>query len=122
MFSISISDISEAPVPSFYKQNSERPVMTDFKYTPAVAYVPDLSLPDHLPELDNYATFDDTTAFDWTKEQVTSIAPSIAMSMLPDIDDPSATTTTTAPVVEPPKPAGIFIVFSFKQRDSNDFD
>lgn len=82
--------------------------MAGFNYTPAAVYVPDLALPDHLPELDNYATFDDNTTFDWTKEQVTSIAPSYAMSMLPDINDPSATTTTTAPVVEPPKPAGIF--------------
>lgn len=97
--------ISEAPAPSFYKQNSERPMMAGFNYTPAAVYVPDLALPDHLPELDNYATFDDNTTFDWTKEQVTSIAPSYAMSMLPDINDPSATTTTTAPVVEPPKPA-----------------
>lgn len=83
---------------------SERPTTTDFGYNPTLGLIPEMSLPDNLPELDNYATFDDTSAIDWTKQQMTSIAPSLAMSMLPDIGDLSA--TATAPPVEPPKPAG----------------
>ncbi|CAF1421237.1 unnamed protein product [Adineta steineri] len=97
--------ISETPLPAFYKQMSERPTNGDFGYNPTLGAVPLLSLPDNLPELDNYATFDDNTTVDWTQQQMASIAPSFAISMLPDINDlSSTTTTTTVQIVEPPKP------------------
>jgi hypothetical protein len=100
-----IKGIVETPLPAFYKQMSERPSMGDFGYNPTLGLVPQLSLPDNLPELGNYATFDDNAAIDWTKQQMTSIAPSFLISMLPDINDlPSA--TTTVPLVEPPKTTG----------------
>jgi hypothetical protein len=83
---------------------SERPEMSGFGYNPTLGLVPQLSLPDNLPELDNYATFDDNATIDWTK-QMSSIAPSFAISMLPDITDISST-TTTVPQVEPPKTTG----------------
>ncbi|CAF1400242.1 unnamed protein product [Rotaria sordida] len=95
--------IVETPLPAFYKQMSERPTTGDIGYNPTLGLVPQLSLPDNLPELDNFATFDDNTAIDWTGQQMTSIAPSFAISMLPDIKDLTSTTTTTAPPVEPPK-------------------
>ena len=86
---------------------SERPAMADFGYNPTLGLIPEMSLPDNLPELGNYATFDDTSAVDWTKHQMASIAPSRAISALPDIGDLSATaTTTTAHSAEPLKPAG----------------
>ncbi|CAF1162861.1 unnamed protein product [Rotaria sp. Silwood1] len=94
----------ETPLPAFYKQMSERPTIGDFGYNPTLGLVPQLSLPDNLPELENYATFDDNTAIAWTGQQMTSIAPSFAISMLPDIKDlTSTTTTTTVPLIEPPK-------------------
>lgn len=87
---------------------SERPAMGDFGYNPTLGLVPQLTLPENLPELDNYATFDDNTAIDWTKQMV-SIAPSFAISNLPDITElPSV--TTTAPPVEPPKPTGRYFI------------
>ncbi|CAF0980676.1 unnamed protein product [Adineta ricciae] len=96
--------IAETPLPAFYKQMSERPVMGDLSYNPTLGLIPEMSLPDNLPELDNYATFDDNTALAWIKQQMTSIAPSLAISMLPDIND-TPTNVTSAPVVEPQKPA-----------------
>ena len=84
---------------------SERPAMGDLSYNPTLGLIPEMSLPDNLPELDNYATFDDNTALAWTKQQMTSIAPSLAISMLPDIND-TPISITSAPVVESQKTAG----------------
>ncbi|CAF1499016.1 unnamed protein product [Rotaria magnacalcarata] len=96
--------IVETPLPAFYSQRSERPKIGDFGYNPTLGIVPQLSLPDNLPELDNYATFDENTTNDWSGQQMTSIAPSYAISMLPDINDlSSSATTTTLPPVEPPR-------------------
>ncbi|UJR22314.1 hypothetical protein I4U23_025376 [Adineta vaga] len=96
--------IAETPLPAFYKQMSERPTMGDFGYNPTLGLIPEMSLPDNLPELGNFATFDDNTTIDWTKQQMTSIAPSLAISMLPDINDLSSTMTSMR-VIEPPKSA-----------------
>jgi hypothetical protein len=102
MFVIFFQGFVETPLPAFYKQMSERPSISGFGYNPTLGLVPQLSLPDNLPELDNYATFDDNADIGWTKHQMASIAPSFATSMLPDINDLS----TTAPSVEPPKTIG----------------
>lgn len=95
---------------------TERPIIGDIGYNPALGLVPQLSLPDNLPELDNYATFDDNVAIEWTKQQMTSIAPSLTISMLPDINDLSSTTTTYT-AVEPPKPAGKYFVNIFSDKN-----
>jgi hypothetical protein len=76
--------------------------------------VPQLTLPDNLPELGNYATFDDNTAIDFTKQQMTSIAPSYVNAMLPDINDLSSN-VTTAPSVETSKQTGIYF-FIFRSK------
>jgi hypothetical protein len=114
-----LTGFSETPLPAFYKQMSERPTMGGLSYNPSLGLVPQLSLPDNLPDLGNYATFDDNTTIDWTKQQMASIAPSYVISMLPDINDLSST-TTTAPSVEPPKPAGKYF-FSLDSKKNNFF-
>ncbi len=106
IFYLIFKGIGETPLPNFRTQMSERPTMGGFGYNPTLGLVPQLSLPENLPELDNYATFDDNSAIDWTKQQMASIAPSFAISMLPDINDLS----TTAPVVEPPKTTGKYFI------------
>ena len=88
---------------AFYKQISERQGPGDFGYNPTLGLVPQLSLPDNLPELDNYATFD---VIDWTEQRMASIAPSLAISMLPDVTDLSSTTTTHAAPAESTKTTG----------------
>jgi len=93
--------ISETPVPGFHKQRTDQ-TTGDIGYNPSLGLVPQLTLPDNLPELGNFATFDVNTANDWTKEQMTSIVPSYANAMLPDINDLSFITNTTSPV-EPEK-------------------
>lgn len=72
--------------------------------------MPELALPDNLPELNNFATFDDNVGIEWMKQQMGSIAPSYAMSLLPDLNDLSSTSTTTAAPVQPSKPAGEYLV------------
>jgi hypothetical protein len=94
------------PAPDFHKPMSERPSASGLSYNPLLGSVPELSLPDNLPELDNYATFDDNSGVDFSKQQMTSIAPSYVNAMLPDINDLSSNTTTAAP--EPPKPTGTY--------------
>jgi len=111
-----IKGISETPLPGFYKQRSDQ-TTGDIGYNPSLGLVPQLTLPDNLPELGNFATFDDATDIGWTKEQMTSIAPSYANAMLPDINDLSSTTTTT-PSVEPPKPTGKYF-FSTNSNKNN---
>jgi hypothetical protein len=81
----------ETPMPGFYTPKSERPLVGDIGYNPTLGIVPEMSLPDNLPDLGNYATFDNDTAIDWTKETMASIAPSFVISMLPDINDFSST-------------------------------
>ena len=76
-------------------------------YNPTLGIVPQMSLPDNLTELGDYALFDDDAATDWNKQQMTSIAPSFAISMLPDLDDLSSTNKTTTQLVEPPKTTGM---------------
>ncbi len=90
--------ISETPLPGFYKQRSDQ-TTGDIGYNPSLGLVPQLTLPDNLPELGNFATYD------WTEQQMTCIAPSYANATLPDIND-LPFTTTPAPFVEPPKPTG----------------
>jgi hypothetical protein len=100
---------------------SERPTKSDFGYNPASDLAPQLILPDNLPELDNYATFDDNSAIDWTKQQMTSIAPSFSMSVLPDINDLSST-TPTAPSVEPLKTTGKYLLnINSNKSNTNNF-
>src|SRR5262249_52802239 len=53
-----------------------------------------------------YATFGDDTTIDCKKQSMTSIAPSYAMSMLPDINDLSST-TTTVPSIESSERIGV---------------
>ena len=89
--------IAETPTPAFYKRITERPTTGDFGYNPTLGVLPKLSLPENLPELDNYATFDDDGVLNWTEETTKSIAPSLFISNLPDINDLSVTTTTTTP-------------------------
>lgn len=72
-------------------------------------------VPEDLPELGNFATFDDNAAIDWTKQQMTSIAPSYAISMLPDINDLSSTSFATT-TVEPPKPTGKHLLLNLIQN------
>jgi hypothetical protein len=91
----------------------ERSVKTDFNYNPTLGLVPQLSLPDNLPELDNYATFADNTFIDWTKQHMTSIAPSSFVSVLPNINDLSLT-TITAPPVESPEPTGRYFTIKIQ--------
>ena len=69
-----LTGISETPAPAFYKQMTERPTANGISYNPSLGFVPELTLPDNLPELDNYATFDDNTTIEWTKQQMASIA------------------------------------------------
>ncbi len=113
--------ISETPLPEFHKM-SERQAMADFGYNPSLGLVPQLTLPDNLPELDNYATFDDNTVIDWTKQQMTSIAPSLTISMLPDINELSSS-TTPAPSVQPQKATSkdLFYINSNKHNLNNFF-
>ncbi|CAF4197811.1 unnamed protein product [Adineta steineri] len=93
----------ENPSSLFYEQMFERSAMADINYNPTLGLVPELSLPDNLTELDNFATFADNTVIDRTKQQMTSIAPSFSDLILPDINDlPS--TTITAPPVKSPEP------------------
>lgn len=80
--------------------------MAGISYNPVLGLVPELALPDHLPELSNFAIFDDTAGMEWIKQQTGSIAPSYVMSMLPDLNDLSS---TGAPV-EPVKPAGKYSI------------
>lgn len=84
----------------------ERPAMGDFGYSPTLGVVPQLSLPDNLPELGHFATFDDDTANDWSGKEMPSIAPSFALSNLPDINDISS------PTNEPPKTTGKYFHLS----------
>jgi hypothetical protein len=91
--------ISETQVPTLYRQVFGRPTIGDIGYKPVLDLAPQLTLPDNLPELGNFATYD------WTEQQMTSIAPSYANATLPDIND-LPFTTTPAPFVEPPKPTG----------------
>lgn len=105
-----LSGISEAPAPIFYQQKSERPQVGGISYNPLLGLVPEITVPDNL-ELPNFAIFDDNTAMDWTKQQMPSIAPSYVIAMLPDMNDLSGTSATSAPV-EPPKPAGKYCFFS----------
>ncbi|CAF1509536.1 unnamed protein product [Adineta steineri] len=91
----------ENPSPLFYEQMFERSAMADINYNPTLGLVPELSLPDNLPELDNYATFVDNTVIDRTKQQMTSIAPSFSDLILPDINDLTSTTITASPVKSP---------------------
>ncbi len=86
-----------------------RPTICDIGYKPVLDLVHQLTLPDNLPELGNFAAFDVNTANDWTKGQMTSIVPSYANAMLPDINDLSFITTTTSPV-EPEKTTTLPIV------------
>ena len=99
------SGFSETPLPAFYSQKSERPLNGNFGYNPTLGIVPQLSLPDNLPELGNYATFDDNTTIDWTQQQMPSIAPSFAISTLPDLNELSSN-AANAPPVESPKTTG----------------
>jgi len=102
--------LSETPAPAFYKPISERQSGGGLSYNPSLGLVPELSLPDNLTELGNFATFDDNADIGWTKQQMTSIAPSYAISMLPDINDLSST-TTTAPPAQTPKQTGTYFCF-----------
>lgn len=101
--------IAETPIPAFYKQMSERPRTGDIGYNPTLGSVPEFSLPDNLPELGHFATFDENIPTDWTGQNLKPIAPSFAMSMLPDIGDLS--TTTNAPQVEPPRTTSNYFLF-----------
>ena len=100
-----MTGFSETPLPAFYSQKSERPLNGNFGYNPTLGVVPQLSLPDNLPELGNYATFDDNTTIEWTQQQMTSIAPSFAISTLPDINELSSNAPNVPPL-EPSKTTG----------------
>ena len=97
-------------MPVFYSHKSERRLLSEYEYAPTLGFVPELSLPDNLPELGHFATFENDASVDWTKQQMTSIAPSFAISMLPDLNDLAGSTSTTVPqpvpttVVAPPPP------------------
>jgi hypothetical protein len=121
VFFLVFKGISEIPLPAFYGM-SERPSTADFGYNPSLILVHQFILPDDLPELDNYATFGDNTVIDWTKQQMTSIAPSFAIPMLPDINELSSS-TTPAPSVQPQIAIGkdLFYINSNKHNLNNFF-
>ncbi|CAF4247862.1 unnamed protein product [Adineta steineri] len=79
----------------------ERSAMADINYNPTLGLVPELSLPDNLPELDHFATFADNTVIDRTKQQMTSIAPSFSDLILPNFNDLTSTAITAPPVKSP---------------------
>lgn len=94
-------------------------MISEYDYAPTLGFVPELSLPDNLPELGHFATFENDASVDWTKQQMTPIAPSYNISMLPDLNDllsststnfaapVPAPTTTTAPPPPPLPPADL---------------
>ncbi|CAF3875587.1 unnamed protein product [Rotaria sp. Silwood1] len=93
--------MDEILLPSFHKENSERSAVDNFAYNPTLGLVPQLSLPDNLPELDKCATFNYDTTNYWDGRQTMSIAPSFAASVLPDINDLSSSVITSTPPIEP---------------------
>lgn len=100
---------TEPLIPHFYIQPYERSIAADMSYKPENVYAHEFVLPDDLPGLDNCATSN------WTLEQAAPIAPSFAISMLPDIDDIPPTVTTTTAVtqiaesIEPPHSSLVFV-------------
>ncbi|CAF2957038.1 unnamed protein product [Rotaria sp. Silwood2] len=89
--------MDEILLPSFHKENSERPAVDNFAYNPTIGLVPQLSLPDNLPELDKCATFDydPTNYWDLPSSVITSTSP-IESS---EIIVPTITLTSTSDFV-----------------------
>ncbi|UJR13238.1 hypothetical protein I4U23_000260 [Adineta vaga] len=90
--------MEDVHLPMFSSKLFERSPGNNFAYTPNVDPVHQLSLPDNLPDLDNYVTFGNDTKIDFQQPQIT---PSSTIIMPLDNQIPSEQTLPITIETEP---------------------